>query len=213
MRTRSYRRPRSKRHATDATKQAHKILKSVSQGRWTNGTPPPNVQLGANTLICGDLAFKRFHSREPNALIIGTNCTMDGVHFDLGEKGRMTIGNFCYFTNAVLLCELEVRIGNYAVIGWNATIADTDFHPLAPAERIADAVACSPLGKGRSRPKIPKLPVIIEDDVWIGPNATILKGVRIGSGAWIEAGSLVTRNVPPRARVLGNPAQIIGEVA
>jgi acetyltransferase-like isoleucine patch superfamily enzyme len=55
--------------------------------------------------------------------------------------------------------------------------------------------------------------VIIEDDVWIGPNATILKGVRIGAGAFIEAGAMVTHDVPPRARVLGNPAQIVGEVS
>ena len=54
--------------------------------------------------------------------------------------------------------------------------------------------------------------VIIEDDVWIGPNATILKGVRLGAGAWVEAGALVTRDVPSRARVLGNPAQVIGDV-
>lgn len=168
--------------------------------------------MGDGSLITGDLAFKRFHSREADALIIGAQCTMDGVHFDLGEKGRMTVGDFCYFTNAVLLCELDIRIGNYVVIGWNTTVADTDFHPLAPAERIADAIACSPLGKGRPRPPIEKRPVIIEDDVWIGPNATILKGVRIGAGAWIEAGSLVTRDVPPRSRVLGNPAQIIGEL-
>jgi acetyltransferase-like isoleucine patch superfamily enzyme len=53
---------------------------------------------------------------------------------------------------------------------------------------------------------------VIDDDVWIGPNATILKGVHIGRGAFIEAGSLVTRDVPARARVLGNPAQVIGEV-
>jgi acetyltransferase-like isoleucine patch superfamily enzyme len=99
------------------------------------------------------------------------------------------------------------------VIGWNATLADTDFHPIAPAERIADAIACSPLGAGRPRPEIARRPVIIEDDVWIGPNATILKGVRLGAGSWIEAGSLVTRDVPPRSRVLGNPAQIIGSVA
>ena len=184
----------------------------TSAAGWTHGTLPPNVRIGGHTLITGDLAFKRFHSREPDALVLGANCTMDGVHFDLGKKGRMTIGDFCYFTNAVLLCELEVRIGHYVVIGWNATIADTDFHPLAPAERIADAIACSPLGQGRPRPEIPRLPVIIEDDVWIGPNATVLKGVRLGSGAWIEAGSLVTRDVPPRARVLGNPAQIIGDV-
>ena len=185
---------------------------ALSPRRWSRDALPANVRLGRNTLITGDLAFKRFHSREPDALVIGARSTMDGVHFDLGEKGRMAIGDFCYFTNAVLLCELEIRIGNYVVIGWNATIADTDFHPLAPAERIADAIACSPLGKGRPRPEIPKLPVIIEDDVWIGPNATILKGVRVGSGAWIEAGSLVTRDVPPCARVLGNPARVIGRL-
>src|SRR5882724_3112053 len=116
--------------------------------------PPANVRLGPNTLICGELSFKRFLSNEPDALVIGANCTMDGVHFALGEKGRVQIGDYCYFTNAVLLCELEMRIGNYVVIGWNATIADTDFHPLSPAERIADAIACSPEGKGRPRPEI-----------------------------------------------------------
>jgi acetyltransferase-like isoleucine patch superfamily enzyme len=47
--------------------------------------------------------------------------------------------------------------------------------------------------------------------VWIGPNATILKGVRIGAGSWIEAGALVTRDIPPGVRVIGNPAQIVGE--
>ena len=54
---------------------------------------------------------------------------------------------------------------------------------------------------------------MIDDDVWIGPNATILKGVRIGAGAWIEPGSMVTRDVPPGARVMGNPAQVIGEAS
>jgi acetyltransferase-like isoleucine patch superfamily enzyme len=179
---------------------------------WLNGTLPANVRLGANTVITADYAFKRFLCHQPDALVIGEHCTMDGVHFAIGKEGRVVIGNYCYFTNAVLLCELELRIGNYVMIGWNATIADTDFHPLDPAARIADAVACSPLGNGRPRPPIPRKPVVIEDDVCIGPNAVILKGVRIGAGSWIEAGSLVTRDVPPRSRVLGNPAQITGQV-
>ena len=185
---------------------------SSTSGAWINGSLPPNVRVGSNSLITADYAFKRFRTGEPEALLIGAHCTMDGVHFAVGQKGRVVIGDYCYFTNAVLLCELELHFGNYVVIGWNATIADTDFHPLAPAERIADAIACSPLGEGRPRPEIPCRPVIIEDDVWIGPNATILKGVRVGAGSWIEAGSLVTRDVPPRSRVLGNPAQIIGQV-
>ena len=54
--------------------------------------------------------------------------------------------------------------------------------------------------------------IVIEDDVWVGPNATILKGVTIGAGSFIEPGSLVTRDVPPRSRVLGNPATVIGSV-
>jgi acetyltransferase-like isoleucine patch superfamily enzyme len=179
---------------------------------WLEGKLPANVCVGANSVIAGGYAFKRFRSRRDPALVIGSHCTMDGTHFAIGEEGRVAIGDYCYFTNAVLLCEEELTIGNYVVIGWNATIADTDFHPLGPAERIADAVACSPLGKGRPRPEISRRPVIIEDDVWIGPNATILKGVRIGAGAFVEAGALVTRSVPAGMRVIGNPAQVVGEV-
>jgi acetyltransferase-like isoleucine patch superfamily enzyme len=170
---------------------------------------PANVVVGPNTVITAEYAFKRFRTREPGALVIGAHCTLDGVHFAVSEQGRLCIGDYCYLTNAVLLCELEIRIGRYVMIGWNATLADSDFHPIAPAERIADAVACSPLGKGRPRPPIERRPVIVEDDVWIGPNATILKGVTIGAGAFIEAGALVTRDVPAGARVLGNPAQIV----
>ena len=181
-------------------------------GLWTTGELPPNIRLGPNTLVTGDHAFKRFRSRQDQALTIGADCTMDGVHFALGEEARIAIGDFCYFTNAILLCELELRIGSYVVIGWNATIADTDFHPIAPAERVADALACSPLGRGRRRPPVERRPVVIEDDAWIGPNATILKGVRVGAGALIEAGALVVRDVPPRARVLGNPARVVGTV-
>lgn len=179
-------------------------------GRWNDGELPANVCLGVNTLLSGALAFKRFHALAPEALVIGSHCTMDGVHFDLGKDARVRVGDYCYFTNVVLLCELEVVIGNYVLIGWNTTIADTDFHPIAPAERVADAIACSPLGQGRPRPLVARRPVVIEDDVWIGPNATILKGIRIGAGAVIEPGSLVTRDVAAKTRVLGNPAQVIG---
>ncbi|MFN2502258.1 MAG: DapH/DapD/GlmU-related protein [Pyrinomonadaceae bacterium] len=188
------------------------VERLAGAGRWLDGNLPVNARVGSGTVINGDLAFKRFHSKVDDALVIGENCTMDGVHFDIGAEGLIKIGNFCYFTNAVLLCELEVRIGSYVMIGWNTTIADTDFHPIAPAERIADSIACSPLGHGRKRPQIVKKKVVIEDDVWIGPNATILKGVRIGKGSFIEAGSLIVADVPAGSRVLGNPAKVVGQV-
>lgn len=185
---------------------------ALEPGFWLDGQLPANARLGCNTIVRGDVAFKRFHSKKKNALVVGENCTLDGVHFALGEKAQVEIGSYCCFSNAVLLCELELRIGNYVVIGWNATIADTDFHPISPAQRIADAVACSPLGKGRPRPPISARAVVIEDDVWIGPGVTILKGVRVGAGAFLEPGAMVTRDVPPRARVQGNPAEVIGKV-
>jgi len=180
-------------------------------GRWTNGTLPLNARIGEGTVISGSHAFHRFLTKEDGGLEIGPDSTMDGVHFAVSAGGRLKIGHHCYFTNALLLCELEITMGNYVVMGWNATIADSDFHPLGPAERVADAIACSPLASGRARPPILRARVLIEDDVWIGPNATILKGVRLGSGSYVEAGALVTRDVPPGVRIAGNPARVIGE--
>lgn len=185
---------------------------TLETGRWLDGELPANVRLGDGTVLRGDHAFHRFRSRRDEALVVGRQCTMDGVHFALGETARVVIGDFCCFTNSILLCDQELVIGNYVVMGWNSTIADSDFHPISPRRRIEDAIACSPLGTGLARPPIVIKPVVIEDDVWIGPNVTILKGVRIGAGSFLEAGALVTRSVPPRSRVLGNPAQIIGKV-
>ncbi len=172
----------------------------------------PNVRVGPGTVITGDRAFKRFHSRHDPALEIGANGIFEDVHFAIGPDGRVSIGDYCCFTSVILLCELELRIGSYVMIGFNTTIADSDFHPIAPAERIADAIACSPLRDGHTRPPFIRRAVVIEDDVFIGPSATILKGVCIGAGAFIEAGAVVAHDVPPRARVAGNPARVIGEV-
>jgi acetyltransferase-like isoleucine patch superfamily enzyme len=56
---------------------------------------------------------------------------------------------------------------------------------------------------------ISKGDIIIEDDVWIGVNAVILGDVKIGRGAVVGAGSIVTKNIPPYAIVAGNPAKVI----
>jgi acetyltransferase-like isoleucine patch superfamily enzyme len=185
--------------------------------RWTGGTLPANVRLGRGTLITGDRwtddqVFRKFRSRLDPALVIGAGCRMDGVMFNLGEQGRVEIGDHCRFEEAFLICEQEIRIGSRVTMGWRATIVDSDFHPLGPEQRLLDVIACSPLHGGLARPAIPCRPVVIGDDVWIGPNVTVLKGVQIGAGAFIEPGAVLVRDVPARARVLGNPAEIVGEV-
>lgn len=189
-------------------------------GHYTNGPLPPNVRIGRNSVITGDyltgdLAFKRFRSKVDPALTIGEDCVMDGVIFNLGEQGRVAIGDHCHFQDAFLICELEVRIGNHVLIGWRATIVDSDFHPISPDVRMMDVIACSlrnsSSGASPARPPFLSKAVTIADHVWIGPNATILKGVHIGAGAMVEPGAVVVRDVPPGARVLGNPARRIEE--
>src|SRR5437773_576702 len=123
---------------------------------WAAEEIPPNVRVGASSVVTGQFTFKRLLSKLDPALVIGAGSTMDGVQFAIGEAGFVEIGDYCYLNCAVLLCEAQLHIGNYVVIGWNATIADTDFHPISPAERVRDAVACSPLGKGMQRPPIAK---------------------------------------------------------
>ena len=173
---------------------------------------PPNVRVGAGTEVLGEKIFRRFFSECDPAIVMGEQCYFDGVQLALGKRATLRVGNYVYAANMIMLAEQEIQIGDYVCIGFNVVLADTDFHPLDPVLRVQDAIAVSPLARGRPRPPIATAPVIIEDDVYIGPNSAILKGVRIGKGAFIEPGSVVTKDVPAGARVLGNPAQVIGQV-
>lgn len=110
----------------------------------------------------------------------------------------LTIGDDFGMTGGSLVCDQRISIGDRVWVGANAVICDTDFHPLDPETR-------------RTRPLDGNTaPVEIADDVFIGMNALVLKGVRIGAGAVIGAGSVVSRDVPAGATVAGNPARVIG---
>jgi len=173
---------------------------------------PANVRVGADSVLRGKETFRRFFSERDPAVVIGAHCHLEDLQLALGKQAILHVGDHVFAAHMIVLAENDIRIGDRVFISFNVVLADTDFHPIEPAARIADAIAVSPLAAGRKRPPIATAPVVIEDDVWIGPNVTILKGVHIGAGAFIEPGALVTRDVPARARVLGNPAQIIGEV-
>lgn len=107
------------------------------------------------------------------------------------------VGQDVGMTGATLVAAERIEIGDRVFVGANCTIADTDFHPLDPAARQADVLA------GAHRP------VIVEDDAFIGMQSIVLKGVRVGAGSVIGAGSVVTRDVPPGAVVAGNPAAFV----
>ena len=174
---------------------------------WYPGIIPANIKVGDNTVVESSFSFKHFFSSLPVALLVGDNVTLWRTAISTEENGLIEIGDDCYIANASLVCSQKITIGNRVFIAGGVTIADSDFHPLDPALRLADTIALSPIGNSKNRPAMRSKPVIIEDDVWIGFNATILKGVRIGAGAVIQPGALVTDHVPAGVTVSGNPAK------
>lgn len=174
---------------------------------WYQGILPLNIMAGEQSLIDSSFCFKHFFSTLPVGLKVGKHVTLWRTALSTEENGYIEIGDYSYITNASLVCSTKICIGKRVFIAGGVTIADSDFHPIGPALRMADTIALSPIGNATNRPPIKSKAVTIEDDVWIGFNATILKGVHIGSGAIIEPGSLVLENVAPGTTVSGNPAQ------
>ena len=118
------------------------------------------------------------------------------VELGTGPHGTLRLGNgirLNYGTS--IYAESAVTIGNRALIGPYVMIADTDFHDVHDRAR-----------------RLPGRPVVIEDDVWIGAKASVLKGVRIGRGAVVGVGAVVTRDVQPFSIVAGVPARVVGVV-
>lgn len=180
-------------------------------GDWFRGRVPANVSAGEGTVIDSSFCFKHFYSAREIGLRVGAGTTIWRASLAADERAVIEIGDHCYIANASLVCSELIRIGSRVLIAGGVTVADSDFHPLGPAARLADTVALSPVGDRRRRPAVETRPVVIEDDVWIGYNATVLKGVRVGAGAVIAPGAVVVRDVPAGAEVAGNPARVVGE--
>jgi acetyltransferase-like isoleucine patch superfamily enzyme len=112
----------------------------------------------------------------------------------------ITVGDDCGFTGTTLVAAARISVGNRVLVGGNASIVDFDFHPLTPEGRAEDINAGA------------AAPIVIEDDVFVGMEALVLKGVTVGEGAVVGAGAVVTQDVPPRTVVAGNPATVVREL-
>lgn len=117
------------------------------------------------------------------------------------KDARLVIGNHVGISGAILFAFREITVGDYVKIGAGVKIYDNDFHPLQKLAR-----------RTNSAEHIRVAPVRIGNDVWVGTDALILKGVSIGEGSIIAAGSVVTRDVAPHTIVGGAPATQIGTV-
>ena len=178
---------------------------------WWPEPIPPNVEFGEGFYCESAQIFRKLQSKKSRAVVIGTYVSCyAGCSFAIGENGHCTIGDFTLLNGALIMAEESIEIGCYCLISWNVGIADSDFHPLEPAQRLIDAQALAPYFKNRPpRPQLTTAPVRIADNVWIGMNAVILKGVSIGENSVVAAGSVVTKSVEPNTVVAGNPAVVV----
>ncbi len=180
------------------------------EGDWWQHPIPPNVVFGDGFYCESAQVFRFLKSKAPRALVFGEHVSVyGGCSFSIGVNGTCTVGDFTLLNGALVMAEERIEIGSHCLISWNVGIADSDFHPLEPAQRLIDAHALAPYFKDRPpRPEIRTAPVIISDNVWIGMNAVILKGVTIGENSVVAAGAVVTKSVPANVVVAGNPAVV-----
>ncbi len=119
--------------------------------------------------------------------------------FAVGQHAHIQIGDHCGFSGTTLLAQTEIVLGQRVLCGANVLICDGDHHSLDATARAEGAVG-------------PTAPVHIGDDVWLGMNVVVLKGVTIGAGAVIAANAVVSSDIPAGAIAGGVPAKVIGWV-
>ena len=137
----------------------------------------------------------RFAMGEESKLKINGNVRIGGgVMLEIFKNASVEIGkNVCINSNTTLIATTNLKIGDNTGIAWDVEIVDTDFHQISRE----GAVMASPIEIG--------------SHVFIGNRAIIMKGVKIGDGAVVAAGAIVTKDVPPHCLVGGVPAKIIKE--
>jgi acetyltransferase-like isoleucine patch superfamily enzyme len=178
-------------------------------GTWDYATLPPNVRLGEQCFIERRDSFARYRSTRPNGLTLGARVQVyTWTAFSVEPDGVVEIGDDSVLVGAIFMCAERITLGRRVLVSYHVTIADSDFHPIDREARRRDAIANAPGGDRAQRPSYESRPITIADDVWIGIGAIILKGVHIGAGARVQAGAVVTSDVPAGACVAGNPARL-----
>ncbi|WP_339813384.1 DapH/DapD/GlmU-related protein [uncultured Imperialibacter sp.] len=168
----------------------------------------------ANDHILNIRSIPFFKKQKGSTITIGNNCSIVNTTSEnvagipnitsfvtSTASAKLVIGHDVGFSGNSICCVNCIVIGNYVNVGAGARIYDTDFHPIDYLERRKNP--------GFDLNKIPHAPVMIGDDVWIGANAVILKGVSLGNRVIVGAGSVVTKSFPADTVIGGNPAKII----
>lgn len=150
-----------------------------------------------------------------NYLEIGHCGVIDANFIFEKETGHIVIGDRCLVSGTIISIN-NVEIGNDVIIAWDTLIYDHNSHSTKWAERKHDLedeyknfIKYGDPCTNKDWSVVKSKPIKICDKVWVGTGCKILKGVVIGEGAIVQAGSVVTADVDPWTIVGGNPAKLI----
>lgn len=149
----------------------------------------------------------------PDNIAIGVNTHIRGTLLIYKYGGKITIGNNSYVGDGSRIWSGEkITIGNDVLIAHNVNVIDTQAHELDASERSQRYLELIKKGPWTNKGNIETKAITIHNKAWISFNAIILKGVTIGEGAIVAAGSVVTKDVAPYTMVAGNPAVFVKKV-
>jgi acetyltransferase-like isoleucine patch superfamily enzyme len=144
--------------------------------------------------------FGRLSIRGPGEVIFGDNVKVFGrtTPWTYTPESRIVIGDNVILGPAQFGCAREIVIGPDCLVG-HCNIMDTDFHSTRADRRTPGA-------------PVRVAPVHIGANVWIGQNAGILPGTRIGENSVVSFGAVCAREYPPNVILAGNPAKVAGKI-
>ena len=143
---------------------------------------------------------------------VGGNTLIAGELLVFAHGGQISVGEWCFLgEGSRIWSSCSINIGDRVLISHNVNIFDSLTHPLNAHSRHEQFKSIMISGHP---PKLDldEKPVTIGNDVWIGANANILRGVNLGEGAVVGAGAVVSKDVPPFTIVAGNPAATVREL-
>ena len=153
-------------------------------------------------------------------VVIGNDTILDcSISFESAE-GKVIIGNRVFIGRSNLICRSRIEIEDNVFVAWGTYFYDHNSHSIDYKERqnditqqLLDYRSGNHFIENKNWAVVDSAPIKICSNAWIGMNCIILKGVTIGEGAIVAAGSVVTKDVEPWTIVGGNPAKRVKSIS
>ena len=170
-------------------------------------TGPRVTHCGPRSELRGQVDMRSTKS----SIFVGSDCLIEGTLVTEKEGSIIRIGNNVFIGGGTLLdCASLIEIEDDVLISYGGIIADSDNHSISYSRRRGDLARWKAGAYDWSQ--APMKPILIRRGAWLGARVIVLKGVTIGEGSVVGAGSVVTRDVAPYTLVAGNPARLIREI-